>query len=288
MKLLKLNALFLLIILLLIILPNSYSQVYTEQDITIFKNKIEYAGKNNLIDLPINEIIASIGKTFISTPYVAHSLEITDKEELIINLRGLDCTTFLETTFAIALCIKNDKNHFEDFQNYLKMIRYREGEIKDYTSRLHYFSDWIYDNQKKNLIENITKNLGGVDIKFNLNFMSSNPNLYKHLKNNPDHISIIKEQEKNISSRQYFYIPKDKISQIEYLLKNGDFIALVTNQKGLDIGHVGIAVKNESGKIHFLHAPQVGSYVQITTEPLHEYVRKSKKHSGIIILRAIE
>jgi hypothetical protein len=118
--------------------------------------------------------------------------------------------------------------------------------------------------------------------------MSTNPHLYKHLKNNPDYVPIINKQERDISSRQYFYIPANRISNISNQIKSGDFIALVSNQKGLDIGHVGIAIKNENGKIHFLHAPQVGSYVQITSEPLHEYVRKIKKHIGIIILRAVE
>lgn len=265
-----------------------FSQVFSEEDISIFNNKIEFAKNNNLKDLSLNEIIATIGKSFISTPYVAHSLEVTDKEELIINFKGLDCTTFLETTFALALCIKNNKTDFEDFISYLKKIRYREERIEDYTSRLHYFSDWIFHNQRKNLIEDVTKNLGGIQIIFDLNFMSTNPHLYKHLKNNPDYIPIISKQEKDISARKYFYIPANRISNISSQIKNGDLIALVTNQKGLDIGHVGIAVRKENGKIHFLHAPQVGSYVQITSEPLHEYVRKSKKHTGIIILRAVE
>ncbi len=286
----KINFKFLLLyfILFFVSSANFYSQVFTEKDISIFNEKNEFARKNNLFNLPLNEIISTIGKSFISTPYLAHSLEVTDKEELIINLRGLDCTTFLETSFALALCVKNNKTDFKDFQSNLQKIRYRQGEIKDYTSRLHYFSDWIYDNVRKNLIKDISKELGGVKIKFNLNFMSKNPDLYKHLKNNPEFVSIIKEQEKEISAIEYYYIPANQIPQVENRISNGDFIALVTNQKGLDIGHVGIAVKNENEKTHFLHAPNVGSYVQVTPEPLHEYVKKSKKLTGIIILRAEE
>jgi hypothetical protein len=280
---------YLSITLFFILISNSiFSQVFSEEDISIFNDKIKFAKNNNLKDLSLNEIIASIGKSFISTPYLAHSLEVTDKEELVINFKGLDCTTFLETTFALALCIKNNKTDFEDFISYLKKIRYREEKIEDYTSRLHYFSDWIYHNERKNLIKDVTKNLGGIQKNFDLNFMSTNPHLYKHLKNNPDYVPIINKQERDISSRQYFYIPANRISNISNQIKSGDFIALVSNQKGLDIGHVGIAIKNENGKIHFLHAPQVGSYVQITSEPLHEYVRKIKKHIGIIILRAVE
>lgn len=279
--------LFILLILVSLSKTN-YSQIYTDEDIKIFNSKIEFANKNNLKELPLNEIIATIGKTFISTPYEAHTLEVSDKEELVINLKTLDCTTFLETVFTISLCIKNDKTSFDDFKYYLQKIRYRDEEIKDYTSRLHYSSDWIFHNQRKGLIKDVTKDLGGVAKKFELNFMSKNPHLYKHLKNNPEFIPIIQQQEDEISKRTYYFIPENKILEADSKIKNGDFIALTTNVKGLDIGHVGIAIKGENGKTYFLHAPQIGSFVEITKNPLSEYVKKNKKHTGIIVLRALE
>lgn len=263
-------------------------QIYNDEDLFIFKSKIEFAEKNNLKELPLNEIISAVGKSFISTPYQAHSLEITDTEELVINLRGLDCTTFLETTFAIALCIKNNQTTFENFKDYLQKIRYREEKIEDYTSRLHYFSDWIYHNQKKKLVKDVTKEMKGEVKKFVVNFMSENPHLYKHLKNNPDFIKVIRNQEKEITQRQYHYIPENKLKLIDDKIREGDLIAFTTNIRGLDISHVGIAVKGENGKTYFLHAPQVGSYVEITSEPLQQYVLKLKKHTGIIVLRVLE
>jgi hypothetical protein len=210
-----------------------FSQVFLEADRILFNEKIMFAEENNLSQFPLNTIIAEIGKSFINTPYEPHSLEITDEENLIINLRRLDCTTFLETTFALSLCIVNDKKSFEDFQSYLKLIRYRNGKIENYTSRLHYFSDWIYENQKKNLIIDKSKKIGGIPKKFKVEFMSNNPNLYKHLKNNPKFIPIIKQHEKEISKRIYFYLPSDKIAEVNDKIENGDFIALTTNQKGL-------------------------------------------------------
>jgi hypothetical protein len=274
-----------LFILFLIITANLFSQVFLEKDLEIFNSKIQFAQERNLKDLPFNKIISEIGKSFISTPYEAHTLEISDEEELIVNLRQLDCTTFLETTFALSLCVKNEKTTFEDFQFFIKQIRYREGLIKSYPSRLHYFSDWIYDNQRKNLIKDVTKELGGKQVKFNVNFMSKNPHLYKHLKNNPDFVQLIRQQEKEIAQREYHFIPENKILSIDDKIKEGDFIAITTNISGLDIGHVGIAVKGENGKTFFLHAPQVGSFVQITKETLADYIKKSKKHTGILVLR---
>ncbi len=118
--------------------------------------------------------------------------------------------------------------------------------------------------------------------------MSKNPKYYKQLQENPDFIPIIKKQEEEINSRQYYYIPQNEIEKVESKIQTGDLIALTTTDKGLDIGHVGIALKMNDGRIHFMHAPLVGSKVQITEKPLSDYVKKIKKHTGIIVLRVLE
>jgi len=264
------------------------AQVFTDKDIAECNNRFTFAIENKLSDKPIGEVISEIGKSFLNTPYQAHTLEVTDREQLVINFSELDCTTFLETTFALARCIKKNKTTFDDFKNELQFIRYREGKPDEYPSRLHYFSDWIYNNVQKAIIKDVTKEIGGKPIKFNVNFMSRNPKYYKHLASNPEFIPIIKQQESEINSRQYYYIPQDEIKNVEDKISDGDLIALTTSDKGLDIGHVGIAVKMENGRIQFMHAPMIGSKVQITEIPLAEYVKKIKKHTGIIVLRAAE
>jgi hypothetical protein len=118
--------------------------------------------------------------------------------------------------------------------------------------------------------------------------MSENPKYYKQLQDNPEFIPVVSKQEKEINSRQYYYIPEDAIEKIESKIQTGDLIALTTSDKGLDIGHVGIAIKMDNGRIHFLHAPLAGSKVQITETPLSDYAKKIKKHTGIIVLRVIE
>ncbi|MCZ7610367.1 MAG: DUF1460 domain-containing protein [Ignavibacterium sp.] len=263
------------------------SQIFSEEDIKIFNRKISFADENELSKKPINEIIVEIGKSFIGTEYAAHTLEKDGDENLVINLSGLDCTTFLETSLTLARCIEKGRTKFQDYQNELTFLRYRDGKIDKYPSRLHYFSDWIFNNQQKNIVKDVTKEIGGELIKFNLNFMTENPEYYKQLEENPDFIPVIRKQEKDINSRNYYYIPKAKVESAENKIKTGDLIAITSSVKGLDINHVGIAVKMDDGKIHFLHAPLVGSKVQITPEPLHDYLKKIKKHTGIIVLRAL-
>ncbi len=279
-----------LIIILSLILfsSNIQSQVFSEKDVEVCNSKFILAVGKSLTEKPINEVIVEIGKSFLETQYVAHTLEKEGDEQLVINLTGLDCTTFLETSLTFARCIKKDQTSFDDYQKELTFIRYRDGKIDKYPSRLHYFSDWIYNNQQKGIVKDITEEIGGNKIKFNVNFMSENPKYYLQLKDNPDFITVIEKQEKEINSRQYYYISENDIEKIESKIQTGDLIALTTSDTGLDIGHVGIAIKMDNGRIHFMHAPLVGSKVQITEMPLSDYVKKIKKHTGIIVLRVLE
>ncbi|MCU0414636.1 MAG: DUF1460 domain-containing protein [Ignavibacteriaceae bacterium] len=264
------------------------SQIFSESDVEICNSKFQLAVDKNLAELPMGDIIVEIGKSFIGTDYLSHGLEKDGNEQLVINLSGMDCTTFLENSLVFARCIKKSKSSFKDYQKELQFIRYRNGVIDEYPSRLHYFSDWIYDNVKKGIVDDVTEEIGGEKIKFNLNFMSTHPESYKHLNENPDFIPTIKKQEKEISCRDYYFIPKENLSSKEDQIKNGDLVAITTTVEGLDIGHIGIAVKMDDGKIHLLHAPTENTKVQITEQPLSDYLSKYKRHSGVIVLRVLE
>ena len=273
---------------LILTLFNLRAQIFSEQDVDVCNSKFQLAVNNNLAEKPIADIIVEIGKSFIGTDYLAHGLEKDGDEQLVINLAGLDCTTFLENALVLARCVKTGKTSFENYMNELQLIRYRDGVIDEYPSRLHYFSDWIFDNAKKGIIKDVTKDVGGEKIKFKINYMSTHPESYKQLKDNPDFIPIIKEQEKEISCRKYYFIPKDELAAKEDSIQNGDFIAITTTVEGLDIGHVGIAVEMDDGRIHLMHAPTVNTQVHITDQPLSDYLMKYKRHSGVIVLRANE
>lgn len=273
---------------ILISLISLRAQIYSENDVEICSLKFQLAIDKNWGKLPIGDLITEVGKSFIGTDYLAYGIEKDGHEQLVINLNGLDCTTLLENSLVISRCIKGGKTSFEDYQSELQFIRYREGDMEEYPSRLHYFSDWIYDNILKGVVEDVTEKFGGKTVKFELDFMSTHPENYKHLSANPDFIPVIEQQEKEISCRRYFYIPKDELILKEEFLNNGDLIAITTTVKGLDIGHVGIAIKMEDGRIYLLHAPTENTKVQISEQPLADYLMKFKRHSGVIVLRAIE
>ena len=269
--------------------PFSYSQGLYEKEMEICESKFQLAVSSGLNSKPINEIIVEIGKSFLGTDYEAHTLEKDGEEQLVINLTGFDCTTFLENVLVFARCIKRNNSTFEDYKNELTFIRYRQGIIDGYPSRLHYFTDWIYDNEKKKIIEDITEDLGGEELTLDLSFMSDNPKYYKQLDESPNFISEIKKQEAEINyCREYFYIPKSKVADVESKIGNGDIVAFTSTVKGLDVNHTGIAVKMDDDRIHILHAADVGTKVRITESTLSEYVMSIKKHSGIIVLRVLE
>ncbi len=113
--------------------------------------------EDDLKDQPINDVIVKIGESFIGTEYLAHALEEDGDEQLVINLSGLDCTTLVENSLALARCVKLDSTSFENYLDELQFIRYRDGIVDGYPSRLHYFSDWIYDNIFKGVIEDETE-----------------------------------------------------------------------------------------------------------------------------------
>jgi hypothetical protein len=264
------------------------AQVYSEEDIETCSSTFQFAVDENLQEKPINEVIVEVGKSFIGTDYVSHTLEVDGDERLVINLTGLDCNTFLEYALVFARNIKQGKTTFDDYKNELTLIRYRGGKIDRYPSRLHYFTDWIYDNSKKVVVEDITEKIGGEILKLDLSFMSTHPQYYKHLKENPEFIHLIKQQEAEISKRDYYFITREKIADIENKIENGDLLAFTSTVKGLDVNHVGIAVRLDDGRIHVLHAPNVGYQVEITKLPLAEYVMKIEKDSGIIVVRVLE
>ena len=269
-------------------LTECHSQVYSEADIEICNEKFQLSVKDDLKIQPINNVVVTIGESFLGTDYLAHALEEKGDEQLVINLSGLDCTTLVENSLALSRCVKKNKTTFDDYLQELQFIRYRDGIIDGYPSRLHYYSDWITNNISKNIIEDETKKLGGKPIKFDLNFMSTHPDSYMQLKENPDLIPIIQKQEEKINSRTYYYIPKEEFESKEKLIESGEIIAITTTVEGLDIGHIGIAIRMDDGKIHFLHAPNVNTKVQITEDPLADYLMKYKRHSGVIVLKVLE
>jgi len=265
---------------------NSSSELYSTEiteDEEIFLKKIKLAEK--LSEEKINDLLIEIGKSFIKTPYVPDTLDSSGQEALITNLHGLDCWTFFENTLVIARVIKKGKKTFQDYRKELEFIRYRGGKRENYTSRLHYFVDWIFDNAKKGVVKDINKELGGSKLKKKINFMTSHRDSYPALKSDK-YFSIIKETEEKINSREQYYIPAALLPEVKDKLQSGDIIGFGTTIEGLDVTHTGFIYK-EKGISYILDASSCTGYVDISDNTLYDYLIYAEK-PGIIVARALE
>jgi hypothetical protein len=254
---------------------------------SICKNKFDLAVAMKLHEKPINEVVVAIAKSFIGTEYAANTIDASGKEQLIVNLQTFDCVTFYENSLVLARCIKKNTMNFEAFKKELQFVRYRGGVIDGYASRLHYTSDYFFDNENKSVLKDVTKELGGVPWKKNINFMSTHQNVYLQLKISPENVDKIRKIEDQINARPKYFIPKAYVKRIAPQIKDGDIIGITTTIDGLDCSHTGIALR-QNGNLHLLHAPIPGSKVQITELPLWEYLAKIKKDTGILVARLIE
>ena len=135
--------------------------------------------------LPLDELMIHTALFFRGTPYVASTLE-KEPEGLVVNLRELDCTTFAETVLALSRTLREEKTTFENFCENLQQLRYRDGTIHDYTDRLHYMTDWFYENERKGIVKDMGREIGGASLPLDLSFISTHPDSYKQLKNHPE------------------------------------------------------------------------------------------------------
>lgn len=253
----------------------------TQSDKGIFES---YLNSVQTVDKLCSDILMDeTAKFFLGVPYVDKTLEY-EPERLIVNLREMDCMTFVENVLALAEAFASGTPSWQTYLEKLQQIRYRDGKIEGYTSRLHYASDWIYENEKKGLIADITKEIGGVPLAMDVSFVSTHPESYMQLQSHPEYIAVMAKKEKEINSRQYYYIPKEEIDKREAQIRTGDIVCFVTSIKGLDISHVGI-VHKEGDKMTFIHASSGKKRVIINEESLQDYVLGIKKSKGIMVLR---
>lgn len=228
-------------------------------------------------------------KKMLGVPYVAGTLDGNEEEQLVVLVDSLDCTTFVETVLAFCIADKRGERDFEGFKKALTDIRYRDGILNGYTSRLHYFSDWIRNNEKMGFVKECTSETACSQPKeLWLDFMTTHVDSYLPMKKNPELVKVMATHEKNWQGTIVSYIPKEKLDlpSDELKIKDGDVLALVTNIKGLDIVHVGFAFWKE-GKLHLLHASSSAKKVIEDPKTQYESSKNTKAHIGLRAIRFV-
>lgn len=242
-------------------------------------------GLGHLEDSAMGPAMVQVGKAFLGTPYVAKTLEEGETEMLVVNLRGLDCTTYVENVLVLSRLAREGDWKWDHYLKGLEEVRYRRGKLDGYVSRLHYFTDWIRDNEEKGLVRDITEELYGVTVYKPLNFMGEHRELYPFLADDTNY-EALRDVEAALSDAPVCILPREEVAKREALLQDGDIIALATRIDGLDVTHTGLAIRLDSGRIHLLHASTVGEVV-ISEEPLADYLKKIKSNIGIVVARPL-
>lgn len=255
----------------------------------IYRQSFESVKEN--LDKPLGDLTVLIGKGFIGTPYVASTLE-TEPERLRIIMDKTDCILFVEMCVALALTFKGlaiEQGHdpvivepsYELFCNNIRSLRYRDGQVDGYASRLHYTSEWILQGERNGIFGEYTSTLGEPLLQ-KFSFMSTHPDSYRQMKGRPEVRARIADVERRLQDHGQFYqVPRTMVAETTVLseIRDGDLVAFVSNVEGLDITHIGIAC-HIGKELHFLHASTNAMEVVLEKKTLTEYVR-----SGIRLIR---
>ncbi len=219
------------------------------------------------------------------TTYAAGTLDRDSVEKLQPYLQETDCTTFVETVLALARTAVKKQSTWDEYCRQLTALRYRNGKIDGYLSRLHYFSDWIANNEQKGFVTDITKISGGVPDTLQLYFMSRNADRYPALQRNATLVDGIAAQERSLNGKIIYYLPTFRLDSASLAtIQSGDIIAFTTDIPGLDIAHVGIAIQN-NGEVRLIHASSSQGRVIVENRSILQQLKDNKKFSGIRIIR---
>lgn len=279
---------------------NADNVTYTDAD-SIKVVSLLTEGNKAYAKNPQLNLMLYYGKQLQGVPYVAHTLEVNKTEQLVVNLRQLDCTTFVETVFALSLTTKSGSVKWTDYCRNLQTIRYAGGKPEGYTSRNHYFLWWVEKNKEKGLVStpmhdamvktvSSGKQLPSYIRKqtIDIDYMSTHSSAYSMLDGNKQDIAIIKDKERKSKGEIVYYIPPTKIGlskkQLGGYVNDGDILAIATKKKGLDTTHIGIASWGKDGKLHLLNASQVRKKVVLEPMTLQQYMKKHPTQLGIWVI----
>jgi hypothetical protein len=201
---------------------------------------------------------------FLNTKYEGSTLvgDISRPEELVINLEGMDCFTYIDYVEAMQL-----SDSFPTFVYNLQRIRYQSGEV-DYRKRNHFFTDWgVYNSDK---IIDVTKEVGGKRTRAVKKLLNRKEDGTVYLPGIPPKELIVN------------YIPSKSIDEMVIeRLKTGDYIGIYTDKDGLDVSHTGILIK-KGDEVYLRHASSRKDNRRVVDE---EFLSYMSDKPGLVVLR---
>ena len=242
--------------------------------------------------VPLGRAVARVGELSLGSPYVAGMLDAYAKEggdprsePLTLDLSRFDCVLLVEGCLAVARAA-HGQGRWSDFAREVERMRYRGGVRDGYSSRLHYFSEWIEDNARRGLLRDLGAELGGTRDERPLRFMTEHRSSYPALRDDATYRAIV-ERERALDSMRRIVIPTSRIAAVQNRIQTGDVLAFATRIAGLDATHTGFAYRDRAGVMRVLHAPLSGGAVEVSRRTLPEYVAAIRSATGIMVARPL-
>jgi cell wall-associated NlpC family hydrolase len=245
--------------------------------------------------VPVGLAAIRVGELAAGSPYQAGSLDEylsrggrpTDLEPLVLSLSHFDCVTLVESCLAVArVAARYAKPSWERFGQEIQRMRYRGGQRLDYSSRLHYFSEWISDGQRRGLVRDLGLDLGAIPDSRPLRFMTEHRSSYPALADGEE-FRHIQDIEQRLDDRPRQVIPTERIEEVADRIRSGDVLAFATETPGLDVSHAAFAHRGTDGVLRVLHAPLSGGVVEISRLTLPGYVKAIRHATGILVARPL-
>lgn len=259
-----------------------------------FDRLVQQARANDWKSLRIGERTAAVGRALVGTRYKSFTLEIDDRIEApSANFYGMDCWTYFEISLGFARMLNDPEVKWtpERLLGYIELDRYRAGECTgEYLSRLHYLEDWLADNDRRGLVSDLTRQLGGVRTNHAAHEMTFGWRHYRYLKANPSLLAPLGRMEAKVTAWPLYQIPNNRVARIESKLKSGDIIGIVSRDRpGLySTSHVGLAYRANDGVLHFMHASSPRNYGKVVVDSrLSSYLARYSTDSGILVARPL-
>jgi hypothetical protein len=259
-----------------------------------FDRLVASAREGNWMSLPIGERTATVGRALVGTRYKSYTLEIDNRVEApSVNFTGMDCWTFYEIALGFARILDEPAENWtpERLLHYIELDRYRGGHCTgEYLSRLHYLEDWLADNDRRGLVEDLTRSLGGVSVPHSAREMTVAWRHYRYLAANQSLLGPLRQMEARVSSRPLYQIPKSRVASIEGKVRSGDIIGIVSRDGWnlFSTSHVGLALRAADGSLHFMHASSPRNYGRVVVDStLSSYLNRYRTDSGILVARPL-
>lgn len=211
------------------------------------------------------ELIERLSARLLGTPYGANMLigSATEPEQLVADLRRVDCFTYLDYIEAASRSGTRD----EFFTN-LVTTRYIDGRV-EFAQRKHFFTDWAA--RQRPAATDITAGLSPAAVATT-----------KHLNAKADGGTYLPGIP--VVDRPVTYIPSAAVDgAVTNALRTGDFVGAYTPDAGLDVTHVGILVHTPAGPV-FRNASSLAANNQVVDTALADYLRTVP---GIVVLRPL-